>query len=65
MLAAHERRSSLDAALRLYGVAEGPAPRQAHDARSDVEATVAVLAAQLNIYAARQDGRRCTPDLPE
>ena len=42
---------SLDAALRFYGVEEGPAPRQAHDARSDVEATVAVLAAQLNTYA--------------
>ena len=42
---------SLDAALRFYGVEEGPATRQAHDARSDVEATVAVLAAQLNTYA--------------
>ena len=42
---------SLDAALRFYGVDEGPATRQAHDARSDVEATVAVLAAQLNTYA--------------
>jgi DNA polymerase-3 subunit epsilon len=41
---------SLDAALRFYGVQEGPAPRQAHDARSDVEATVAVLAAQLHSY---------------
>jgi DNA polymerase-3 subunit epsilon len=38
---------SLDAALRFYGV---DTPRQAHDARSDVEATVAVLAAQLETY---------------
>ena len=45
---------SLDAALQFYGVQEGQATRQAHDARSDVEATVAVLAAQLNTY----------PDLP-
>ena len=45
---------SLDAALRFYGVQEGQAARQSHDARSDVEATVAVLAAQLNTY----------PDLP-
>ena len=42
---------SLDAALRFYGVEQGEAPRQAHDARSDVEATVAVLAAQLHTYA--------------
>jgi DNA polymerase-3 subunit epsilon len=41
---------SLDAALRFYGVQEGPSPRQAHDASSDVEATVAVLAAQLQTY---------------
>ena len=46
---------SLDAALRFYGVQEGQANRQAHDASSDVEATVAVLAAQLNTY----------PDLPK
>ena len=44
----------LDDALRFYGVQDGPATRQAHDARSDVEATVAVLAAQLRTY----------PDLP-
>jgi DNA polymerase-3 subunit epsilon len=44
----------LDDALRFYGVQEGQATRQAHDARSDVEATVAVLAAQLRTY----------PDLP-
>ena len=44
---------SLDAALQFYGVQEGHT-RQAHDARSDVEATVAVLAAQLKTY----------PDLP-
>ena len=43
-LCADEPRS-LDAALQFYGVQEGH-PRQAHDARSDVEATVAVLAAQ-------------------
>ena len=42
---------SLDAALRFYGVEEGQAPRRAHDARSDVEATVAVLAAQLHTYS--------------
>jgi DNA polymerase-3 subunit epsilon len=41
---------SLDAALKFYGVEEGH-PRQAHDARSDVEATIAVLAAQLRAYA--------------
>ena len=46
---------SLDAALRFYGVEAGQAHRQAHDASSDVEATVAVLAAQLNTY----------PDLPK
>ena len=45
---------SLDGALRFYGVEAGQAHRQAHDASSDVEATVAVLAAQLNTY----------PDLP-
>ena len=45
---------SLDAALRFYGVQEGQANRQAHEASSDVEATVAVLVAQLNTY----------PDLP-
>ena len=44
----------LDDALRFYGVQEGESTRQAHDARSDVEATVAVLAAQLRTY----------PDLP-
>jgi DNA polymerase-3 subunit epsilon len=46
---------SLDAALRFYGVEEEQAHRQAHDASSDVEATVAVLAAQLHTY----------PDLPK
>ena len=45
---------SLDAALQFYGVQEGQATRQAHDASSDVEATVAVLVAQLHTY----------PDLP-
>ncbi len=45
---------SLDAALQFYGVQEGHT-RQAHDAPSDVEATVAVLAAQLKAY----------PDLPK
>ena len=45
---------SLDAALRFYGVHEGQANRQAHEASSDVEATIAVLVAQLNTY----------PDLP-
>ena len=46
---------SLDAALRFYRVQEGQAGRQAHDASSDVEATVAVLVAQLHAY----------PDLPK
>ncbi len=41
---------SLDAALQFYGVQEGQSARQAHDARSDVEATVAVLVAQLSAY---------------
>ena len=45
---------SLDAALRFYDVADGPTARQAHDAASDVEATVAVLVAQLQKY----------PDIP-
>jgi DNA polymerase-3 subunit epsilon len=39
---------SLDAALRFYDVEIGP--RQAHEASSDVEATLAVLAAQLAKY---------------
>ena len=46
---------SLDAALQFYGVQQGQATCKAHDARSDVEATVAVLAAQLRTY----------PDLPK
>ena len=41
---------SLDAALRFYGV-HGQANRRAHEANSDVEATVAVLLAQLKAYA--------------
>jgi DNA polymerase-3 subunit epsilon len=41
---------SLDAALRFYGVQEGQASRQAHEANSDVEAAVAVLVAQLKTY---------------
>ena len=45
---------SLDAALQFYGVEVEESTRQAHDARSDVEATVAVLMAQLSRY----------PDLP-
>ena len=45
---------SLDDALRFYGVQQRQGTRQAHDARSDVEATVAVLVAQLHTY----------PDLP-
>ena len=40
----------LEAALRFYNVDAGQSQRQAHDARSDVEATVAVLAAQLDTY---------------
>ena len=46
---------SLDAALRFYGVEDGQATRQPHDASSDVEATVAVLVAQLKAY----------PDVPK
>jgi len=46
---------SLDAALRFYEIEEGQTPRRAHDARSDVDATVAVLTAQLRTY----------PDLPK
>ena len=42
---------SLDAALRFYGVEEDLAARRAHEASSDVEATVGVLAAQLKTYA--------------
>lgn len=41
----------LDDALRFYGVQEGHAHRQAHEAASDVEAAVAVLVAQLKTYA--------------
>jgi DNA polymerase-3 subunit epsilon len=41
---------SLDAALRFYGVQEGQATPQAHEANSDVEAAVAVLVAQLKTY---------------
>ncbi len=46
---------SLDAALRFYEVEEGQVTRQPHDASSDVEATVAVLVAQLKKY----------PDVPQ
>ena len=45
----------LDDALRFYGVEEAQATRRSHDARSDVEATVAVLVAQLKTY----------PDVPK
>ena len=45
----------LDDALRFYGVEEGQANRRPHDASSDVEATVAVLVAQLKTY----------PDVPK
>ena len=41
---------SLDDTLRFYGIPDEPSTRQAHDARSDVEATLAVLVAQLNAY---------------
>ena len=41
---------SLAAALRFYGVGAAMANRRAHDASSDVEATVAVLLAQLTAY---------------
>ena len=43
---------TLDAALRLYGVAPPSGARRAHDAASDVEATLAVLAAQVRTYTA-------------
>lgn len=46
---------SLDAALRFYGIQDGQANRQAHEANSDVEAAVAVLVAQLKAY----------PDVPK
>ncbi len=42
---------SLDAALRFYGVQGKQTTRRAHEANSDVEATVAVLAAQLKTYS--------------
>ena len=42
---------SLDAALQFYGVPGGQTGRRAHDARSDVEVTVGVLAAQLQKYS--------------
>jgi len=42
---------SLEAALRFYGVEEELIDRQAHDAGSDVTATVAVLVAQLGTYS--------------
>jgi DNA polymerase III subunit epsilon len=45
---------TLDAALRFYGMDESCADRQAHDAISDVEASVAVLVGQMQAY----------PDLP-
>ncbi len=45
----HQESRSLEAALRFYGV-HGQANRRAHDANSDVEATVAVLLAQLKTY---------------
>jgi DNA polymerase-3 subunit epsilon len=41
---------SLEAALRFYGIQEGQTTRHAHEAASDVEATVAVLVAQLKAY---------------
>ncbi len=47
-----QEQRTLDAALRFYGVADAFASRRAHDARSDVAATVAVLAAQLGAYPA-------------
>jgi DNA polymerase-3 subunit epsilon len=45
-----QEQRTLDAALRFYGIADAVGPRQAHDARSDVAATVAVLAAQFQTY---------------
>lgn len=47
-----QEQRTLDAALRFYGVADAVGARQAHDARSDVAATVAVLAAQFQTYPA-------------
>ena len=50
-LFARQEPRRLDDALRFYGVQEEQVDRQPHDARSDVEATVAVLVAQLKTYA--------------
>ena len=60
----------LDDALRFYGVQEGESTRQAHDARSDVEATVALLAAQLRTYPRPPEygcraSRLAEPERPE
>lgn len=41
----------LDAALKFYDIEEGDTPRRAHEASSDVEAALAVLAAQLKAYS--------------
>jgi DNA polymerase-3 subunit epsilon len=41
---------SLDAALRFYGIEDAQGTRRAHEAASDVEAAVAVLAAQMKAY---------------
>lgn len=45
-----EEPRTLDGALRFYGVQDAGAPRRAHEASSDVEASVAVLVAQLKAY---------------
>ena len=46
---------SLEAALKFYDIEEGDTPRRAHEASSDVEAALAVLAAQMKAY----------PDVPK
>ncbi len=50
LIFARREPRSLDAALRFYGVAEQVAERRAHEAASDVEAALAVLAAQVKGY---------------
>ena len=51
LIFARRESRKLDAALRFYGVEGRLATRRAHEAASDVEAALAVLAAQLKTYA--------------
>ncbi len=50
LIFARREPRSLDAALRFYGVADQLGDRRAHEAASDVEAALAVLAAQVKGY---------------